>query len=463
MSQKKTLSQFILDARNTHGWKYDYSKVEYFSCMKNVCIICPEHGEFWQAPNSHLRGQGCPECAKIYKANKISLNNEIFIEKAKKVHGDKYDYSKVEYRNSKIKVCIICPEHGEFWQRAYIHLGGCGCIKCAKDKNKKHVYLNTEKFIEKSKDIHGDKYDYSKVEYRNIKEKVCIICPEHGEFWQRAEDHLKGRGCSKCSGRIKENNDFITKCKNKHGDVYDYNQTIYKNLNTKISYLCPSHGVIHQLPSNHLKYGCPECGKEYYLLEKKDEYRKIFFDKINKMHNKYDYSKVEYKNSKTKVCIICPEHGEFWQTPSKHIKSGQGCPKCQSSHLENEVRRFLIEKEINFIEQYAPRWLKSKKGQKKIDFYLPEYNVAIECQGIQHFIDVEYFKTRINLTQKRDEEKNKLSKLNNIDIIYYVQENDIKFLPNNSIYNNNNVFTSIKELYNSKLNIKNGENVKDEK
>jgi len=121
------------------------------------------------------------------------LTTEEFIAKAKAVHGDRYDYSKVEYAGNKGKVCIICREHGEFWQEARMHLSGCGCPICAGRKK-----LRTSDFVKKARSVHGDKYDYSKAEYKGNTEKVCIICPEHGEFWQSAANHLNGRGCPKC-------------------------------------------------------------------------------------------------------------------------------------------------------------------------------------------------------------------------------------------------------------------------
>ena len=129
-----------------------------------------------------------------------------FTEKAKKVHGDKYDYSKVEYINNKTKVCIICPEHGEFWQTPDSHLRGRGCRQCSIKSMKDKQRLSTEDFIEKAKEIHGNKYDYSKVDYVNSQTKVCIICPKHGEFWQTPLNHLKGKGCPDCYGNKKFQN-----------------------------------------------------------------------------------------------------------------------------------------------------------------------------------------------------------------------------------------------------------------
>lgn len=106
--------EFIESAKNIHGNKYDYSKVEYKRNDKKVCIICSKHGEFWQTPKSHLRGAGCPKCYEERRGENRQYSLEDFIAKAKSVHGDKYDYLKVDYIDSKTKVCIICKEHGEF-------------------------------------------------------------------------------------------------------------------------------------------------------------------------------------------------------------------------------------------------------------------------------------------------------------------------------------------------------------
>ena len=188
-----TKEEFITKARSVHGDKYDYSKVEYINARKKVCIICPEHGEFWQEAFSHTIGAGCPACS-----NKKKYTTESFIEKAKKIHGDKYDYTKVNYVNNRTKVCIICPEHGEFWQTPTNHLKGCGCTFCKGTRITEKKTQTKEDFIKRAVQTHGNKYDYSKVVYTKAKEKVCIICPEHGEFWQEAFSHIKGCGCPHC-------------------------------------------------------------------------------------------------------------------------------------------------------------------------------------------------------------------------------------------------------------------------
>lgn len=133
------------------------------------------------------------------------LTQEEFIERSKKKHGDKYDYSKVEYVNMYTKVCIICPIHGEFWQKPLSHLNNGGCKKCGVQQSAKQRSLSVDEFVCKAKQIHGDKYDYSKVLYKGLKHKICIICPEHGEFWQAPDDHLRGKGCKLCGyNRLKK-------------------------------------------------------------------------------------------------------------------------------------------------------------------------------------------------------------------------------------------------------------------
>ena len=209
--EKLSLDSFINKAKKIHGNKYDYSKVEYINSQTKVCIICPEHGEFWQIPNDHLKGFGCSSCSGLKRHTK-----ESFIEKAKEVHGDKYEYSKVEYINSKTKVCIICPKHGEFWQTPREHLQGFNCQKCGSINRSKLLSLTNDKFIKKAKEVHGDRYDYSNINYVNYETKILIICPEHGNFWQMPREHLSGCGCPKCSvkNNINENKLFLYLCDN---------------------------------------------------------------------------------------------------------------------------------------------------------------------------------------------------------------------------------------------------------
>lgn len=133
MSHKKTQDEFIKQAHEIHGNKYNYDKTHYVSAHVPVCITCPKHGEFWMRPNNHVtKKQGCPLCGNERKGLYQLGNTNDFIQKAKEIHGNKYDYSKVEYKNNHTKVCIICPEHGEFWMKPIDHINGHGCPECAR-------------------------------------------------------------------------------------------------------------------------------------------------------------------------------------------------------------------------------------------------------------------------------------------------------------------------------------------
>jgi hypothetical protein len=160
---------FIKKAKQVHGDKYDYSKVEYKKSKEKICIICPEHGEFWQTPNMHLKGQGCKNCYYEKVSKRCKKTTESFVKEMTEKYGNLYDFSKVEYKTNKDKVIVICKKHGEFEIRPNDLISGYGCPKCGYEKNSKRFSKGTEKFIEESLHIHGNKYDYSKVEYVNNK------------------------------------------------------------------------------------------------------------------------------------------------------------------------------------------------------------------------------------------------------------------------------------------------------
>ena len=289
---------------------------------------------------------------------------KILYQNLKKYIGDKYDYSKIEYKGNKTKVCIICKEHGEFWITPSNILNGRGCKHCKFDKLRTYFSSSKDEFITKAIEVHSGKYDYSKVEYVNSQTKVCIICPKHGEFWQTPNIHLRGGGCKKCS-TIK----------------------------------------VHDLQKSTT---------EQYI------------ERAREVHgNKYDYSKIEYKGNKTKVCIICPIHGEFWQNASSHLQ-GRGCSLCNKSHLEKYVKNILEENNINYIQEKSFSWL----DKKRLDFYLPEYNIAIECQGKQHFKKMIFFDKGdpFHNRIKRDKMKKQLCNEHGIRILYFTFEDYDEFL-----------------------------------
>lgn len=436
MSKKYDKEEFVEKSKLVHGNKYDYSEVEYIDAHTKVNIICPEHGSFYQMPYSHLQGFGCNKCIK----RKLKYDTNDIVNKFKKVHGDKYDYSKVDYKGSKGKVCIICKEHGEFYQLPKDHIRGCGCQKCVG-----LFKSNTEDFVKKAKSIHGEKYDYSKVEYVNARTKVCIICPEHGEFYQIPNSHLNGEGCKLCVKPIHDTESFIEKAKNIHGDKYDYSKVKYVDYNTKVCIICPIHGEFYQSTSDHLKTnGCARCGGVAKLTTEE------FVKKAKEVHgDKYDYSKVNYIDANTKVCIICPVHGEFYQTPSSHVNLGRNCPVCNESRLENEIAQLLDEYGIEYERQKRFKWLR----WQSLDFYLPLYQIGIECQGKQHFEPIDFFggDTHFEYVKKLDIVKNSSCRDNNINLLYYTNVENVK--KDNYIIYKDNLFNDKQKLMEE---IKNG-------
>jgi hypothetical protein len=161
--------------------------------IEPVEIICPQHGSFWQGLEQHVRKQsGCPSCAKCAKL----LTQEEFLSKAIAVHGDSYTYQKTVYVNGQSPIIVTCKKHGDFTQRASSHLQGNICRKCFIENQRR----SDDFFIEKAKEIHGDKYDYSKVCYISNKKPVEIICPQHGSFWQSPQSHVHSKnGCRYCN------------------------------------------------------------------------------------------------------------------------------------------------------------------------------------------------------------------------------------------------------------------------
>ena len=302
---------------------------------------------------------------------------EEFIKRAKEIHGDMYDYSLVEYKNNKTKVKIICPVHGTFEQTPNNHLR-YGCNKCGGTYK-----LTTEEFIKRAKEIHGDMYDYSLVEYKNAHTKVKIICPVHGVFEQRPNLHLQRRGCKKCQyndlkKKSKTTEEFIIDAYCKHDGRYNYKLVEYKNAHTKVKIICPVHGVFEQRPNIHLKgSGCPVCA----INDKSKKHKSTteeFIEKAKKIHNnKYNYSLVDYNNAHTKIKIICPVHGVFEQRPYAHLQNN-ACPKCfgNISKQETELQEWLkvyIDIETNNRSLIAPY---------ELDIAIPEKKIAIEYNGL---------------------------------------------------------------------------------
>lgn len=359
-----------------------------------------------------------------------SSTTEIFIEKSKKIHNNKFDYSKVKYINNYTKIIIICPMHGEFEQEPSSHLKGCGCAKC------KGFYKTTADIIDNFKTIHKNFYDYSETVYKNARTKIEIKCPIHGKFLQSPAIHLRGGGCDKCriikTAKTKSLNTeiFIDRAKKIHNNFYDYSKVNYINNGKSVIIICPIHGEFEQCANSHLKgAGCAKC-KGFY--KNNDDIIKQFIE----VHgNLYDYSKVKYINATTHIEIICKEHGTFIQRPSNHL-NGAGCQVCKKSKGEKIITNYLNSFNIKFVKE------KIFKNCRYInplpfDFYIESLNMCIEYDGEQHYLPISFSRNstedvknkNLNLQRIKDEIKNKFCYENNIKLLR------IPYFEKHNIYN----------------------------
>lgn len=250
---------FLKEAKKIHGDFYDYSRSIYTNSLTKIEIQCPKHGLFRQTPNSHIYGKsGCKKCGREMSGDKRKSNTDTFIKKSISVHGDRYDYSNSIYKVTHEKIEIICKKHGAFYQTPSHHISGSGCPKCAGQQK------TTMEFLKEALKVHGDRYDYSKTIYLDARTKIEIICKQHGSFWQTPPHHSRGTGCPKCAGNyFMSTSDFINKSTEIHGDKFNYDKTEYKKIQDKVLICCKSHGDFYQIAENHLNgSGCLKCWQE---------------------------------------------------------------------------------------------------------------------------------------------------------------------------------------------------------
>ena len=248
------------------------------------------------------------------------------------MHGSRYDYSRSVYKGSETKLTIICRKHGPFRQSPYNHTSPrvrCGCSKCGRlSAASKQSKFAGEKFVQRARARHGQKYDYSRVGYQDAHTKVCIICPVHGKFWQQADSHIRKCGCPKCGAArrgkqrsAQANRMFISKARTIHGRKYDYAESHYSLARVSVVIRCPRHGPFLQTPNSHLSgRGCPGCRLETLracFAKSSTEFRRD----ARKVHgNRFSYTD-DYMNQITPLIITCRVHGPFKQLPLNHLKA----------------------------------------------------------------------------------------------------------------------------------------------
>lgn len=254
-------ANFIEQAVAIYGDRYDYSSIVYVDTKTPISLSCSSHGDFRIRPANHLNGQHCRECKRLENAEVNSQGvAQRFAEKARKVHGERFDYSRANETDERGRALIICAVHGEFWQFKGNHLSGRGCRACSNELKTTTV----KEFIERSQLIHGaGTFDYSGVkQFATTRDKVAIICPEHGEFFQIARDHMRGVGCQAC-GLIRMRvsfSEFVERARAIHGDHYGYLEESWDVDPQFVVVICPSHGEYKQNWYNHsIGMGCARC------------------------------------------------------------------------------------------------------------------------------------------------------------------------------------------------------------
>lgn len=390
MPTKLNTEQFVEKATLIHGDTYSYELVDYIKTNTKVQITCKAHGVFYQRPNDHLSGYGCSLCAIHNRSKAHTSNTTHFISKAISIHGLTYDYSNVEYVNTRTDVEIVCPVHGSFNQIPMIHLAGSGCTQCATTRVASNRTKSQSTYINEASIKHGNKYNYSLLNYVSAVTKIKIICPIHGVFEQKASEHLY-YGCRHCAdnangiSRTKSLESFVHEAREVHNNKYDYSQVVYLKSNVLVTILCAEHGAFTQTPNSHLGgSGCLTCANENSAQLKLKPLSQFIVESNNVHQHKYDYSRVQYDGTYSKVLIICPSHGTFNQLPKHHLR-GAGCPTCANSMFSHKSISWIkyVSSDNNDVILHALNGgeFRIPGTRMKVDGYCKETNTVYEFHG----------------------------------------------------------------------------------
>ena len=359
LKRRTGTNEFIQRAVKKHGTKYDYTNSKYTFNDKKLIIHCNTCKlDFMQSPHQHITlNEGCPVCNNKIRHEESRLSIEEFIGRASRRHKDKYDYSKVIYDGYHKPVTIACPIHGDFNQAPSVHLTSnsdstglpTGCPKCGYERIAEANKSTTELFVEKSKKLYPDMFDYKPTKYVDAFTKVFITCKKHNYiFEQMPSNHLVGRlGCKRCSSvmfsdlHAKDDKGFMAKAILKHGITTDFSKFVYRGAHTKSTFRC-------------------------------------------RIHN-YEYER----------------------SPHNFLKA-KGCPKCSASSGEKKLYSVLDMLEFDYVTEYR---IREEDNLFRYDVYIKDLNLLIEYDGEQHFLEHSFQLTDIEFKKRltNDEEKNKLA------------------------------------------------------
>lgn len=263
---RKLLQQDVIDrCKLSNNDKYNYNKTIFTNTRDKFTVICPNHGEFSILPTHHMRGVGCNKCAQNIRVAPRRSNKQRFVRKAVKIHGDKYDYSKFEYINNRVKGIIIDKKYNnEFLQTPRDHLHGKGNPYRKNLSASKRFSISYDDFVKRAVKIHGDKYIYTGYEKNHI--KIKIICPDHGEFYQKPNSHLNGCGCPKCSNQFSRHHEYIKTYLLKNNIKFEENK---RDLISpfEVDFFLPNHNIAIEI--NGIYWHSELRGKDHkYHLNK---------------------------------------------------------------------------------------------------------------------------------------------------------------------------------------------------
>lgn len=375
-----------------------------------------------------------------------------------------------EYKSNKSKILIKCNKCGHEWETRPNNLLHTkhGCPKCAVKISHDRFKLTTDEIIKRGKELYGDRYSYERTDVLNKDDKgrVCFTCNVCGkDFWERPSLFLcKSRrrkcNCPNCVKALTEKNtklakerhenymkksvhdteSFIKRLEERFPGFYDTKHVNYIKYTEKI--------ILYHDGKKIITTPISVLGNKKPITQNKVCDNETFIEKAKKVHgDKYDYSKSKWDGAKKEIIITCKKHGDFIQKPNNHL-SGYGCPYCNNSKLEDEIQKYLTENNIKYINRCNRKefsWLE----RQHLDFYLPDYNVAIECQGRQHFENVDYFES-LEKNIENDFNKKQKCKKNKVKILYYFPEktklNHLYSEKFKKIYNRNNSFVKKEKI-----------------
>lgn len=394
--RRSTHTDFVTKANHIHGNRYDYSSVSYKSSTIPVTVICREHGYFDVMPKTHIRitsPTGCPLCGKQVRIESRRDTTSSFIEKAISVHGDRYDYSLVNYTKSNVAVSIICKLHGVYTKKPGLHLNNKqGCPVCGRAAAGDSFRLTNEEFRRRCEDVHGIRYDLSAINYTGIEQRISVRCTLHNiTVTPVANTFVSGKDpCPVCAREKHKRkiafkkldwDTWVLDSHRIHNNRYTYDKIDNFSLQDSVAIIhCPIHGQFEQRPMDHRAgKGCARCGVSRAANSKRLS-PDIWLDRFLQVHGpRYTYEfPDDYQNNTQKIAVMCNDHGVFHIRPDHHVM-GYGCTVCSgsgSSLAERDISDWLSSMEINHITHD-----RTLIWPKELDLVIPQHKIAIEYCG----------------------------------------------------------------------------------